>query len=257
MGTTLVRCPCGGLASRTARPRSSADRAPASGAGGAGSSPAGGAAGNSSSLAVSRHRVRPQLRLAIHVAIPTHPMDILSVKDRPCPDTCRSGRIRPRRLHAFVGRDSNGRKRYASKTFHGTKKEAPIALAAFVTEVARDRTTSVAAEPITVTQTLEKGSTQERLSSPPPRQTYIVWRSASRTRAGADGRRPIATAPHLGAPARLLLDHLVAVISWTGWRRGEVAELQWRDVDLTKGSILSDDRSGGFRWNTSDGNQDR
>lgn len=62
------------------------------------------------------------------------------------------------RLHAFVGRDSSGRKRYASKTFHGTKTEAGLALAAFVTEVAKDRSTSSAVEPTTVTQTLETRS---------------------------------------------------------------------------------------------------
>ena len=60
------------------------------------------------------------------------------------------------RLHAFVGKDTNGRKRYASKTFHGTKKEAGIALAAFVTEVAKDRNASSVAESITVSQTLDK-----------------------------------------------------------------------------------------------------
>jgi hypothetical protein len=42
------------------------------------------------------------------------------------------------RLHAFAGKDSNGRKQYTSKTFHGTKREAGIALAAFVTEVAKE-----------------------------------------------------------------------------------------------------------------------
>jgi hypothetical protein len=43
--------------------------------------------------------------------------------------------------------DSSGRRRYASKTFHGTKKQADVALAAFVTEVAKDWNASVAAEP--------------------------------------------------------------------------------------------------------------
>jgi hypothetical protein len=28
------------------------------------------------------------------------------------------------RLHAFIGQDSNGRRRHASKAFHGTKKQA-------------------------------------------------------------------------------------------------------------------------------------
>ena len=37
-------------------------------------------------------------------------------------------------LHAFVGKGGNERKRYASKTFHGTKKDAGVALAAFITD---------------------------------------------------------------------------------------------------------------------------
>jgi hypothetical protein len=60
------------------------------------------------------------------------------------------------RLHAFAGKGSNGRMQYTSKTFHGTKKEAGIALAAFVTEVAKERTASSPAEAITVSQTLSK-----------------------------------------------------------------------------------------------------
>jgi len=60
------------------------------------------------------------------------------------------------RLHAFVGQDSNGRRRYASKTFHGSKKQASIALAAFVTETAKDRNASAAAEPMSVSLVLEK-----------------------------------------------------------------------------------------------------
>jgi hypothetical protein len=60
------------------------------------------------------------------------------------------------RLHAFAGKDSNGRKRYTSKAFHGTKKEAGIAVAAFVTDVANERTASSPAAAITVSQTLGK-----------------------------------------------------------------------------------------------------
>jgi hypothetical protein len=60
------------------------------------------------------------------------------------------------RLHAFVGQDSNGRRRYASRTFHGTKKQASTALAAFVTETSKDRNASAAAEPMTVSQVLER-----------------------------------------------------------------------------------------------------
>ncbi len=56
------------------------------------------------------------------------------------------------RLHAFVGRDANGNRRYVSKTVHGTKREADRALSAFVTETNRDRSASAAAEPMTVSQ---------------------------------------------------------------------------------------------------------
>ena len=79
------------------------------------------------------------------------------------------------RLHAFVGKGSNGRKRYSSKTFHGTKKEAGIALAAFVTEVAKDRSASSPAEPITVSQTLGKWLDSRRAQlSPATTDRYRV-----------------------------------------------------------------------------------
>jgi integrase len=58
------------------------------------------------------------------------------------------------RLHAYIGRDEKGRRRYATKTVHGTKREADRTLAAFVTEVSRDRTATAAAEPMTVSQVL-------------------------------------------------------------------------------------------------------
>jgi integrase len=58
------------------------------------------------------------------------------------------------RLHAYIGRDDKGRRRYATRTVHGTKREADLALAAFVTEVSRDRTALAAAEPMTVSQVL-------------------------------------------------------------------------------------------------------
>ncbi len=60
------------------------------------------------------------------------------------------------RRNAFIGRDANNRKRYASNTVHGTKREAELALAAFVTEVARDRSAKAIAEPITVSQILDQ-----------------------------------------------------------------------------------------------------
>jgi hypothetical protein len=60
------------------------------------------------------------------------------------------------RLHAFIGRDANGRKRYATKTVHGTKREADRALAALVTEVSRDRSASAAERSMTVPQVLTR-----------------------------------------------------------------------------------------------------
>jgi integrase len=49
--------------------------------------------------------------------------------------------------------------------------------------------------------------------------------------------------------------NLVAVIARTVCRRGEVAGLQWRDVDLTKGSLLIRRSVAASRW-TREGNQD-
>jgi integrase len=59
------------------------------------------------------------------------------------------------RLHAFIGLDSRGRRRYASKTVHGTRRQAEVALAAFVTETERDRSASAITEPMTVSQVLD------------------------------------------------------------------------------------------------------
>jgi hypothetical protein len=141
------------------------------------------------------------------------------------------------RLHAFMGKDSNGRKRYASRTFHGTKKEAGLALVTFVTEVAKDKSTSSAAEPMTVSQMLDKwlGSRKAQLS-PATTDRYRVaikhiepvlgtmrvarlrpnhiedfysalvaeGQSGPSIRKGPLGAPPISG---LGAPARLQLDH--------------------------------------------------
>ena len=60
------------------------------------------------------------------------------------------------RLHAFIGKDKRGRRKYASKTFHGTRREADRALAAFVVETTRDRSADAATDPITVSQTLNR-----------------------------------------------------------------------------------------------------
>jgi integrase len=211
------------------------------------------------------------------------------------------------RLHAFAGKDSNGRKRYTSKTFHGTRKEASIALAAFVTEMAKDRSASSPAEAITVAQTLDKWLASRKAQlSPATTDRYRVAIKhvgpaigslrvsqlrphhiedlysalVSEGRSGSSIRKIhwalrqslawahrrgyvsiIATdgieLPPLGAremeppssdDVRTVIEYLlatdpdwgtlVAVIAWTGCRRGEVAGLRWEDVDFKQGNLL-------------------
>jgi hypothetical protein len=69
--------------------------------------------------------------------------------------------------HAFAGKERDGGTRYTSKTFQGTKKEAGIALAAFVTEVAKERTASSPAETMTVSLTLSKWLSSRRAQLSP------------------------------------------------------------------------------------------
>ncbi len=71
------------------------------------------------------------------------------------------------RLHAFIGQDERGRKRYESRTVHGTRRQAELALAAFVTEVQRDRSVLAIAEPMTLSQVLSSwlAAKSPRLSS--------------------------------------------------------------------------------------------
>lgn len=211
------------------------------------------------------------------------------------------------RLHAFIGKDSNGRRRYASKTFHGTKKEAGAALAAFVTEVAKDKSTSLGAESITVSQALDKWLNSRRAQLSPAttdryrvaikhiepvlgsmrvarlRPHHIEDLYSDLVAEGQSGssirkvhwalRQSLAWAhrrgycsiiasegielPPLGAKemeppssvdVRTVIDHmlgkdpdwgtLVAVIAWTGCRRGEVAGLRWEDVDVKGGNLV-------------------
>jgi integrase len=68
--------------------------------------------------------------------------------------------------HTFIGLDSGGRRRYASNTVHGTKRQAEVALAASVTEIERDRSAAAIAEPMTVSQVLTSwlGAKSLRLS---------------------------------------------------------------------------------------------
>ncbi len=211
------------------------------------------------------------------------------------------------RLHAFAGTDSNGRKRYTSSTFHGTKKEAGIALAAFVTQVAKEKDVSSPAESITVSQTLSKWLNSRKAQLSPAttdryrvaikhvepaigsmrvsrlRPHYIEDLYSALVTEGQSGssirkihwalRQSLAWAhrrgyvsiiatdgvelPPLGAremeppssdDVRTVIDYLlatdadwgtlVAVIAWTGCRRGEVAGLRWEDVDFKQGNLL-------------------
>jgi integrase len=211
------------------------------------------------------------------------------------------------RLHAFLGLDQDGRKRYRSKTFHGTKREAEVALAAFVTEVSRDRTAQLVAHKTTVSEVLAawleaRGphlapSTVDRyrvaikhvvpVLGPTPvsklRSHHIEDFYNRLVKAGQSGssirkihwamRQALAWAhkrgltaivattdvelPPLGAreidppetaSVRKVVDHalatrpewgaLIALIAWTGCRRGEACGLRWDDVDLAGGSIL-------------------
>ena len=211
------------------------------------------------------------------------------------------------RLHAFVGQDSNGRRRYASKTFHGSKKQASIALAAFVTETAKDRNASAAAEPMSVSLVLEKWLDSRKPQLSPAttdryrvaikhidpvigsmqiarlRPHHIEDLYAALYAQGQSGssirkahwalRQSLAWAhrrgyssiiatdgielPPLGAKeieppssanVRKVIEKLlakdpdwgtlVALVAWTGCRRGEVAGLQWEDVNLALGNLL-------------------
>jgi integrase len=211
------------------------------------------------------------------------------------------------RLHAFIGQDSNGKRRYASKTFHGSKKQASTALAAFVTETAKDRHATEAAEPMTVSVVVEKWLAAKKARLAPSttdryrvaikhidagigsmkvarlRPHHIEDFYAALYADGQSGssirkvhwalRQSLAWAhrrgytsiiategielPPLGAKeieppssadVRMVLEKLlakdpdwgtlVAIVAWTGCRRGEVAGLHWEDVNLTQGNLL-------------------
>ena len=73
--------------------------------------------------------------LAIRIAASV----FLGSKERPCRDTCSNEEQRPGACMRSSEK-TNGRKRYTSESFHGRKKEAGVALAAFVTEVAGSAT---------------------------------------------------------------------------------------------------------------------
>jgi integrase len=211
------------------------------------------------------------------------------------------------RLHAYVGVDSKGKRRYATKTVHGTKREADRALRAFVTETERDRNATAAAEPKSVSQVLNKWleSKESRLSPVTASRYRVAFKHiepalgsmpVSRVRPhhiedlyaslhakGQSGasirkahwalRQSLAWAYRHGYTALVATDGvelpplgerkidpptsenvrrvieqllatkpdwgtLVAVLAWTGCRRGEACGLHWEDVDLHGGSIL-------------------
>ena len=83
------------------------------------------------------------------------------------------------RLHVVIGQDSNGKRRYASKTFHGSKKQASTALAAFVTETAKDRNATEAAEPMMVSVVVEKWGSSDLSGVPRHRGSPRIRRRRS------------------------------------------------------------------------------
>jgi integrase len=222
-----------------------------------------------------------------------------------------AGSIRSRgknswQLTVYVGYDSKARKRrYASKTIRGTKRDAELALAKFVTEVAEGG--RVATGPISVegvlTQWLDARKAQlskstadryrvaikliptavQKMPVAKLRAHHIEDLYAELLASGQSGssirkvhwalRQSLAWAhkrgytgiiategvdlPPLGerklnpppsTDVRKLVEYvlahdpdwgtLVAVVAWTGCRRGEVCGLRWEDLDLVGKSIL-------------------
>ena len=209
-------------------------------------------------------------------------------------------------LTVYVGYDRKARKRrYASKTVQGTKREAELALAKFVTEVSEGG--RVATGPVSVNEVLKKWlEARKPQLSPSTADRYRVAMNlvpssvkgmpVAKLRAhhiedlysdlvaqGQSGssirklhwamRQSMAWAhkrgltgliptdgvvlPPLGAKqlnppdskdVRKVVDWLladdpdwgtmIALIAWTGCRRGEACGLRWGDVDLTKKNIL-------------------
>jgi len=210
------------------------------------------------------------------------------------------------RLTVYVGYDTKTRKRrYETKTVRGTKRQAELALAKFVTEVSEGG--RVATGPVPLEQVLTKWldarkaqlaqSTTDRyrvaiklipeaLKKMPVaklRAHHIEDFYADLMAGGQSGssirkvhwalRQSLAWAhkrgltgiiategvdlPPLGekklnpppsTDVRKVVDHLladdpdwgtlIAVVAWTGCRRGEVCGLRWTDVDLVGKSIL-------------------
>ena len=222
-----------------------------------------------------------------------------------------AGSIRQRgknswQLTVYIGWDNKARKRrYASKTVQGTKRDAERALAKFVTEVGDGG--RVATEPISVEEVLTRWLAARNAQIAP--STADRYRVAIKLIPDAMKRMPVAKLrahhiedlyadlveagqsgssirklhwalrgatewahkrgytgliaangvelPPLGAKklippesdnVRKVAEHLlatnpdwgtlIALVAWTGCRRGEVCGLRWEDVDLKGKSIL-------------------
>jgi integrase len=208
-------------------------------------------------------------------------------------------------LLVHIGNDESGRKRYASKTVRGTQRQAQLALAAFVTEVAR--TALVPTTPLRVEEVVRGW-----LEAKAPRlaaSTALRYEVAIRQIVPAIGRIPVARlrprdiedfyaklhasglsgssirkvhwamrqslawalrrgyvamiatdgvelpplgekplSPPSSADVRKLIERaladspdfgtMLAVIAWTGCRRGEACGLRWADLDLQGATVL-------------------
>lgn len=209
-------------------------------------------------------------------------------------------------LIAYIGFDAEaGKRRYARKTFRGSRKEAQLELARFVTEVKdggrvptgpvslgdvltrwlalrRSHLSAATVDRYRVAIThvpdelkkmpvgrlrahhiedLYADLVEKGMSGSSVRKLHwamrqaLAWahkRGLTGVVATRDVELPPLRAKKIEPPSseavRTLIEHLlgsdpdwgtvIAVIAWTGCRRGEAAGLQWADVDLDGGSVL-------------------
>lgn len=209
-------------------------------------------------------------------------------------------------LIAYIGFDAEAKKRrYARKTFHGSRRDADLELARFVTEVAGGGRAPTG--PVSLGEVLTRWLASRRshlsaatldryrvaithvpdelkkmpvdqlrahhiedlyadlvehgMSGSSVRKLHwamrqsLAWahkRGLTGVVATQDVELPPLRAKKIEPPTsdavRTLVQHVLesdpdwgtvfAVIAWTGCRRGEAAGLQWRDLDLERGSVL-------------------